>query len=95
MYTLAHAHFAEYEDIPDPSDLLPSELPGGALILAMQAVSLALRVTSQDFAYFSFFRLNTLSNFGKPENLLRIKPPIFQRTTTVTLSKGRLVLMGG
>jgi hypothetical protein len=55
MYTLAHAHFAEYEDIPDPSDLLPSELPGGALILAMQAVSLALHVTSQDFAYFIFF----------------------------------------
>lgn len=42
MYTLAHAHFAEYEDIPDPSDLNPSELPGGALILAMQAVSLLL-----------------------------------------------------
>jgi hypothetical protein len=30
-------------------------LPGGALILAMQAVSLALHVTSQDFAYFIFF----------------------------------------
>ncbi|KDR68743.1 hypothetical protein GALMADRAFT_1026983 [Galerina marginata CBS 339.88] len=38
MYTLAHAHFSEYEDIPDPRDLHPSELPGGALILAMQAV---------------------------------------------------------
>jgi hypothetical protein len=44
--SLAHAHFAEYEDIPDPSDLDPSELPGGALILAMQAVSFAAAFTS-------------------------------------------------
>ena len=37
MYTLAYAHFAKYENIPNPGDLDPSELPGGALILAMQA----------------------------------------------------------
>jgi hypothetical protein len=51
MYTLAHAHFAEFEDIPNPSDLNPSELPGGALILAMQAVSFALhlKMTSLQF----------------------------------------------
>jgi hypothetical protein len=41
MYTLAYAHFVEYEDIPVPYDLDLSELPGGALILAMQAVSFA------------------------------------------------------
>jgi hypothetical protein len=50
MYTLAHGHFAEYEDIPNASDLDPSELPGGALILAMQAVSFSLHLTSQDFS---------------------------------------------
>ena len=56
MYTLAHAHFAEYEDIPDPSDLHASELPGGALILAMQAVSFTLRLTCQQLAkFYSFF----------------------------------------
>ena len=55
MYTLAHAHFAEYEDIPDPSDLDPSELPGGALILAMQAVSFMLRLKSQIFNLFTYF----------------------------------------
>lgn len=55
MYTLAHAHFAEYEEIPIPSDLDPSELPGGALILALQAVSFVLHFTWQDYAYFILF----------------------------------------
>ncbi|KAF9538908.1 hypothetical protein CPC08DRAFT_824597 [Agrocybe pediades] len=43
MYTLAHAHFAEYEDIPDPSDLPKDDLPAGALVLALQAVEHAFK----------------------------------------------------
>jgi hypothetical protein len=53
MYTLAHAHFAEYEDIPNPSDLNPSELPRGALILAMQAVIASITKNDSDFTYFT------------------------------------------
>ena len=96
IYTLAHAHFAEYEDIPDPHNLDSSELPGGALVLAMQAVNFALHLTCQHYAnsVSVFFRSNMLSNFGKPGNLLRIKPPISLQTIMATLSKGRLALTG-
>ena len=40
MYTLAHGHFADFDDVPDPATLDKSELPSGALILALQAVCL-------------------------------------------------------
>ena len=68
IYTLAHAHFTEYEDIPDPRNLDSSELPGGALILALQAVNFALHLTCQHYtnSVSVFFRSNMLSNFGKP-----------------------------
>ncbi|KAF8801817.1 hypothetical protein BYT27DRAFT_7245062 [Phlegmacium glaucopus] len=38
MYTLAHGHFADFDNVPDPTTLEKSELPSGALILALQAV---------------------------------------------------------
>ncbi|KAF8811831.1 hypothetical protein BYT27DRAFT_7088633 [Phlegmacium glaucopus] len=38
MYTLAHGHFADFDDVPNPETLDKSELPSGALILALQAV---------------------------------------------------------
>ena len=40
MYTLAHGHFTDFDDVPDPATLDKSELPSGALILALQAVCL-------------------------------------------------------
>ena len=36
---LALAHFAEWEDVPDPECLGDDEMPYGAFILALQAVS--------------------------------------------------------
>ncbi|PPQ82128.1 hypothetical protein CVT24_012431 [Panaeolus cyanescens] len=38
IYTLAQAHFADYDEVPNPMELEKSELPCGALILAIQAV---------------------------------------------------------
>ncbi|KAF8970180.1 hypothetical protein BDZ97DRAFT_1902185 [Flammula alnicola] len=43
IYTLAHAYFSDYEEVPDPRDLDESELPGGALILSLQAVEHAFK----------------------------------------------------
>ncbi|PPQ76985.1 hypothetical protein CVT24_009480 [Panaeolus cyanescens] len=37
LYALAHAHFIEFDEIPDPSKLRPEEWPCGALVLAIQA----------------------------------------------------------
>ena len=39
LYTLALAHFSEWEDVPDPDRLGDNEKPYGAFILALQAVS--------------------------------------------------------
>jgi hypothetical protein len=39
LYTLALAHFAEWEDVPNPELLSEDEKPYGAFILALQAVS--------------------------------------------------------
>lgn len=38
MYTLAHAHFADFDDVPDAEKL--ERKPVGALILAIQAVTM-------------------------------------------------------
>jgi hypothetical protein len=42
MYTLTHGHFADFNNVlnnvPNPATLDKSELPSGALILALQAV---------------------------------------------------------
>ncbi|KAF8799804.1 hypothetical protein BYT27DRAFT_7221912 [Phlegmacium glaucopus] len=43
LYTLALAHFAEWEDVPDPERLNEDEKPYGAFILALQAVQHALK----------------------------------------------------
>ncbi|KAF8808307.1 hypothetical protein BYT27DRAFT_7222942 [Phlegmacium glaucopus] len=43
LYTLALAHFAEWEDVPDPERLSEKEKPYGAFILALQAVQHALK----------------------------------------------------
>lgn len=40
MYTLAHAHFADFDDVPDAEKL--ERKPVGALILAIQAVTMFL-----------------------------------------------------
>jgi hypothetical protein len=37
---LALAHFAEWEDVPNPERLSEKEMPYGAFILALQAVRL-------------------------------------------------------
>ncbi|KAF8809369.1 hypothetical protein BYT27DRAFT_7094606 [Phlegmacium glaucopus] len=47
MYTLAHAYFAEYDEIPDPHELDKLELPGGALVLSLQAVEHAFKFWKQ------------------------------------------------
>ncbi|KAF9038039.1 hypothetical protein BJ165DRAFT_1531933 [Panaeolus papilionaceus] len=44
VYTLAQAHFADYDKIPDPRELAQSKLPCGALILAIQAVEHTLKL---------------------------------------------------
>jgi hypothetical protein len=38
MYTLAHGHFADFDNVPNPATLDKSKLPSGALILALQAI---------------------------------------------------------
>ncbi|KAF9553010.1 hypothetical protein CPC08DRAFT_767856 [Agrocybe pediades] len=43
IYTLAHAHFIEYDPIPDPDELDEDSLPCGALVMAVQAVEHALK----------------------------------------------------
>jgi len=40
LYTLAHAHFVESENVPDPNDVTKYQPPVGALILSVQAVSI-------------------------------------------------------
>ncbi|KAF8811356.1 hypothetical protein BYT27DRAFT_7253054 [Phlegmacium glaucopus] len=47
MYMLAHAYFAEYDEIPDPRKLDKLELPGGALVLSLQAVEHAFKFWKQ------------------------------------------------
>lgn len=42
LYVLGHAHFVEYETVPDPEELEKKDLPIGALILSTQAVSTKL-----------------------------------------------------
>ncbi|KIM49896.1 hypothetical protein M413DRAFT_43621, partial [Hebeloma cylindrosporum] len=43
LYTLALAHFSEWEDVPKPERLSENEKPYGAFILALQAVQHALK----------------------------------------------------
>ncbi|KAF9539711.1 hypothetical protein CPC08DRAFT_731085 [Agrocybe pediades] len=43
IYTLAHAHFMEYDSIPDPKELNKGVLPCGAVVLALQAVEHAFK----------------------------------------------------
>ncbi|PPQ80674.1 hypothetical protein CVT24_011009 [Panaeolus cyanescens] len=50
LFALAHAHFIEFDEIPDPSKLQPEEWPCGALVLAIQAVQHAFTFwTSGEF----------------------------------------------
>jgi hypothetical protein len=64
LYTLALAHFAEWKDVPDPERLSEEEMPYGAFILALQAVS--------DFPVFSYlfvFRWSFILGSARPKGL--------------------------
>lgn len=41
MYTLAHAYFSEFEEVPNVRELPEDERPIGALLLSLQAVCTA------------------------------------------------------
>ncbi|KAF8900113.1 hypothetical protein CPB84DRAFT_1847376 [Gymnopilus junonius] len=59
LYTLANAHFSEFEDIPDPQDIYNDEMPIGALILALQAVEHAFKFwTTGEFVEDSKLKFN-------------------------------------
>jgi hypothetical protein len=51
MYTLAHAHFADFDDVPAAEKL--ERKPVGALILAIQAVT--------TFSYKTFVHFSDIS----------------------------------
>jgi hypothetical protein len=88
IYTLAHAHFSEFDEIPDPRQLSKDERPVGALILALQAVSLLFlfRFISNSTCH---LRLSMLSSSGKLESLLRIKAYTSALTNTTTRRNAR------
>ena len=80
MYTLrlAYAHFAKYKEIPNPGDLDPSELPGGALILATQAVSSHLNWHSiKAYTYFYPFQVEHAFKFWKTGEFVEDKTSHF------------------
>ncbi|KAF8880830.1 hypothetical protein CPB84DRAFT_1851762 [Gymnopilus junonius] len=59
LYTLANAHFSEFEDVPNPQDIYDDEMPIGALILALQAVEHAFKFwTTGEFVEDSKLKFN-------------------------------------
>lgn len=65
LYTLALAHFAEWEDVPDPERLSENEKPYGAFILALQAVCHHLLLNNSPFTFTSgSARAEGLDNWG-------------------------------
>jgi hypothetical protein len=86
MYTFAHAHLVEYDEIPDPDKLSASEKPIGALVLSLQAVwylSLALFKIGS-ILFYRFLKLGNLGNLSK----IKGRPIFFQPTImAITLKK--------
>jgi len=97
MYTLAHGHFADFDDVPDPATLDKSELPSGALILALQAVSLS-RLWPATVVYHSDYdiRFLMLSVHGRLVHTSKtlVRRVFFPRISMVTESDARPAPMG-
>jgi hypothetical protein len=61
MYTPAHRHFADFDDVPDLATLNKSQLPSGALILSLQAVGFCALCLATVYCSDHHVRLTILS----------------------------------